>query len=113
MDTLTFYRNTVKRLLAERQKFSCVTLPEGLEVTCLFDDATGQYALLSVGWMLGKRVSGAILLLRIKNGKIWIEEDGTDAPIADDLTAEGIPNEDIVLALQPPEMRRHTEFAAV
>ena len=111
MDTLTFYQNTVKRLLAERQAFSCVTLPEGLEVTCLFDDASGQYALLSVDWMLGKRVSGAILLLRLKNGKIWVEDDGSDAPIADDLLAEGAPNEDIALAFQPPTMRRHTEFA--
>ena len=112
MDSLVNYQQIVKALLREREHLSCATLPAGLEVTCLFDDVTGQYALMSMGWMQGERVSGAILLLRLKNGKIWIEEDGTDAPIAADLLASGVPKEDIVLAWQPPEMRQYTEFAA-
>lgn len=112
MDRVKEYAEIVKRLLRERERIARPSLPEGLEVTGLFDDVSRQYALLSVGWMQGERVSGAILLLRIKDGKIWVEDDGTDAPIADDLVEAGIPIHDIVLGFQPPEMRIHTEFAA-
>jgi hypothetical protein len=111
MDRRGEYREIIKRLLRERERFARASLPEGLEVACLFDDTTEQYALLSLGWMQGKRVSGATLLLRVKDDKIWIEDDGTDAPIAEDLIAAGVPKQDIVLAFHSPELRRHTEFA--
>ncbi len=113
MDRVKEYREIIKRLLQERECLARPSLPPGLEVTCLFDDESGQYALLSVGWMQGERVSGATLLLRIKDGKIWVEEDGTDAPIADDLVQAGIPRQAIVLGFQPPEVRASTAFAAV
>jgi hypothetical protein len=82
-----------------------------MEVTCLFDDLTAQYALLSLGWMQGERVSGTTLLLRIKDGKVRVEEDWTDAPILDDLIEAGVPKEDIVLAFHPPEQRDLPEYA--
>ena len=106
------YRETIKRLLRERECLALPSLPPGLEVTCLFDDGSGQYALLTIGWMQGERVSGTTLLLRLKDGKIWIEEDETDAPIAEDLVQVGIPHQDIILGFQPPEMRVYTAFAA-
>ena len=112
MNQVKEYRETIKRLLRERECLACPSLPPGLEVTCLFDDMSGQYALLSVGWMQGERVCGVTLLLRIKGDKIWVEEDATDAPIADDLVEAGIPRQDIVLGFQPPEIRSYTEFAA-
>jgi hypothetical protein len=111
MDRMKEYREIVKRLLRERENLAHPSLPEGLEVTCLFDDAAAQYALLTLGWMRGERVSGTTLLLRIKDGKIWVEEDGTDAPIAEDLIEAGVPREDIVLAFHPPEMRALTDYA--
>lgn len=86
-------------------------LPAELEAVCLFDDSSEQYGLMSIGWMQGERVSGAILLLRIKSGKIWVEEDATDAPIAEDLVQAGIPIQDIVLGFQPPQIRAQTAFA--
>jgi hypothetical protein len=105
------YREIIKSLLRERENLARPSLPEGLEVTCLFDDATAQYALFSIGWMQEERVSGATLLLRIKDGKIRVEEDWTDAPIVDDLIAAGVPKEDIVLAFHPPEVRSSTDYA--
>jgi len=51
------------------------------------------------------------LYLRVKGGKIWIEEDWLEHGIATDLVQAGIPKEDIVLAFQPPSMRPFTEFA--
>ena len=112
MDRVREYRETVKRLLRHREAIARPSLPEGIEVTCLFDDETGQYALMSIGWTQGERISGNILLLRIKNGSVWVEEDGTDAPIAEELVAAGIPRKSIVLGFQPPEVRQYTRFAA-
>jgi hypothetical protein len=48
--------------------------------------------------------------LDIIDGKIWIQYDGTDRPIAEELVRAGIPKEDIVLAEQPADVRPHTGF---
>jgi hypothetical protein len=42
----------------------------------------------------------------------WIEEDWTEAGIADILVRAGVPREDIVLGFQPPDLRQYTDFAA-
>ncbi|MFO5437454.1 MAG: element excision factor XisI family protein, partial [Dolichospermum sp.] len=49
--------------------------------------------------------------IRIKNDKIYIEEDWTQEGIATELLREGVPKEDIVLAFHDPETRKFTEFA--
>jgi hypothetical protein len=49
--------------------------------------------------------------VRIKNEKIYIEEDWTEECIATELLREGVPKEDIVLAFHDPETRKFTEFA--
>jgi hypothetical protein len=49
--------------------------------------------------------------LRIKDGKIRVEEDWTDAPIVEDLIEAGVPKEDIVLAFHPPEPQSLTTYA--
>lgn len=48
---------------------------------------------------------------RIKNEKIYIEEDWTEEGIANELLTEDVPKEDIVLAFNDPETRKLTEFA--
>jgi hypothetical protein len=65
-----------------------------------------------VGWRNQKRIYGPVLHLDIINGKIWIQQDGTEVGIANELIAIGVPKEDIVLAFHPPSMRKYTEFAA-
>ncbi len=55
--------------------------------------------------------------IRIKNHKIWIEEDWTEEGIATDLLNAGVPQSDIVLAFHPlsdaygGKLRALTEFA--
>jgi hypothetical protein len=67
--------------------------------------------LQEVGWRNHKRVINTYIVVRIKDGKIWIEDDGTEEGIANELVAAGVPKSDIVLAFQPPERRHLTEFA--
>ncbi len=112
MDRVTEYREIIKRLLCEREKIAQTVLPENLEVRCFFDEERGQYALVTVGWMKNKRISGNTLFLTLRGEKIWVEEDRTDAPIADDLAAAGVPPRDIVLAFQSPATRVTADTAA-
>lgn len=42
---------------------------------------------------------------------VWIQHDGTEAGIVDDLSAAGIPKDQIVLAFYSPRRRVHTELA--
>ena len=51
------------------------------------------------------------VLLRIVNGKIWVEEDRTMVGFVGELLMAGIPHDAILLAFQPPQMRHHTQFA--
>ena len=53
------------------------------------------------------------MYLRIKEGKIWVEEDWTDLCVVDDLLAAGISKGDIVLGFHHPSKRPLTEFATV
>lgn len=51
------------------------------------------------------------VMMRIVNGKIWVEEDRTMYGFVDELLDAGISRDDIVLAFQPPQIRPHTQFA--
>jgi hypothetical protein len=52
-----------------------------------------------------------VLHLDIRNGKVWIQYDGTDEGIANELVAAGISPDQIVLGFKPPEIRPFTDFA--
>ncbi len=42
---------------------------------------------------------------------VWIQHDGTNRPVAEELMAAGIPREDIVLGFHPADVRPLTGFA--
>jgi hypothetical protein len=112
MDKLTRYREAVKSTLLDWYAYvSRATPKNGTDAECAFDDERGNYMLIFVGWHDGKRKQSIYIFVRIKDGKVWIEEDWTDRGIADELLRAGIPKEDIVLAFHSPEMRHLTEFA--
>ena len=79
----------------------------------MFDDERKQYLWLNIGWKQGKRVKGISVYVRIKNDKIYIEEDWTEEGIATELMRKGVPSSEIMLAFQPPEVRKFTDFATV
>lgn len=64
-----------------------------------------------VGWRREKRVFGCVIHIEIREGKIWIQQDGTEAGIANELIEVGVPNSDIVLGYRSPYMRKFTELA--
>jgi len=109
MDQLTRYRSIVKRIMAEHAEQ--VPSHGKIETLPLFDEAHDQYAVLDLGWDRTGRVHAVVLHIRLQNGKVWIEQDGTEEGVAEELLAVGIPKEDIVLGFYRPERRAITEFA--
>lgn len=81
------------------------------EILLAFDDERQQYLLRKLGWTDESRLRQTVLHVTLKANKIWIEEDWTENGLATDLQERGVPNQDIVLAFHPPEMRPYTEFA--
>jgi hypothetical protein len=81
------------------------------EVEQAFDDQHQQYLVRKLGWKNNRRICQVALHISLKNGKIWIEDDMTEAGIATYFLEQGVPHEDIVLGFQPPEMRPYTDFA--
>lgn len=122
MDKLSHYRHLVTKILTEYDRYASSSpnsdnktlLPTADREHCLvFDEERDQYLWLRLGWQGKKRVKGINIHLRIKNEKIWVEEDLTENGVATELINAGVPRHDIVLAFYPPEERNLTEFAIV
>jgi hypothetical protein len=63
------------------------------------------------GWNGPYGIHGPVLHIDIRGEKVWIQHDGTEAGIANELVEAGIPKDRIVLAFKPPSIRPHTGFA--
>ncbi|MGL6095657.1 MAG: XisI protein [Fimbriiglobus sp.] len=111
MDKLTRYRDVVKACLLDWLAYVGRARMNGTEPQCAFDDERGQYLLLFTGWHKGERDHQVFLHVRIRDGKVWVEEDGTEEGVTPELVRAGVPASDIVLAFHPPELRHLTDFA--
>jgi hypothetical protein len=111
MDKRTEYREIIRRILCDYEQLYNRKPSPNVETSLVYDAEHDHYALMSLGWKGEKRVRQAILYLRLRNGKIWIEEDWTQDGVVMDLLDAGVPKEDIVLAFNPPEVRHLTEYA--
>lgn len=86
-------------------------LDNNTEIQLLFDTERHHYQVLNIGWKEQKRTYGVIIHVDIKNDKIWIQRDGTEIGVANELIAAGVPKEDIVLGFHAPYKRQFTGFA--
>jgi len=109
MDKLEKYRIYIKQMIMEHAKFC--SSEDDIDVQLIFDTEHDHYQLLDVGWQNKKRIHSCFLHFDIKDGKIWIQHNGTEDHIAYDLVAKGVPKEDIVLGFHAPNLRQYTDFA--
>lgn len=82
-----------------------------IETEVIIQESLGHFELMRSGWVNGKRVHGALIHIDIRGDKIWIQHDGTEDGVANELVAAGVPKDRIVLAFKSPEMRKLTDFA--
>lgn len=78
MEKLTNYQNIIKKILTEYEKISSQVPDPDIDEVLMFDDQRSQYLWFNIGWKNGKRVKAISVYVRIKNRKIYIEEDWTD-----------------------------------
>ena len=97
------YADIVERILTD---YTEIRYANG-DITneAVFDRKNARFIMVSMGWQKMRRVQHCLLHLDIIGDKIWIQRDGTEDGIADELEATGIPRRNIVLAFHPIEDR--------
>jgi hypothetical protein len=98
MDTTERYRDIVRQTILKYAEFQ--PSHGHIRLDPVFDDAHDRYALMQVGWNRGRRVRGNLIYVTLQEGKVYIEYDGIEQGITDELIQQGIPFEHIVLAFQ-------------
>ena len=110
MDKLDLYRQLIRQSIEERAKLRSKNDP--VESQPIFDAQSDRYLLINVGWKNSNtRIYGCVLHVDIRDGKIWVQHDGTEDAIADQLVTLGVTKQDIVLAYHAPYVRQYTEYA--
>ncbi len=108
MDSLDRYREIVSRLIEEYAGYKPAY--GNVRTEAVVDRDHDHYEVVQVGWSGSHRVHGSIIHIDIRDGKVWIEHNGTDARLAEELVAAGIPRSDIVLGFHPAELRPLTGY---
>lgn len=109
MAKLEQYRRAIQQLLKTYQTLG--KSPPDIDRQIILDTEHDHYQLVNVGWHNDRRIYGCVLHFDIQDGKIWIQHNGTEFKLADELVALGVAKQDIVLGFQSPFKRQFTEFA--
>jgi hypothetical protein len=109
MDKLIQYRGIIKEILLAHSQLKPVYGEIDMEV--VFDEEHDRYQVVRAGWLQKNRVYGVLIHIDLKSNKIWIQYDGTEVGVANELVEHGIPREDIVLAYHSPFIRQYDGFA--
>ncbi len=109
MDTIAQYREIVRNLIREytSHKFSHGQITS----EAILDEQNNHYEVLNSGWDGEYRVHSVAIHIDIIGDKVWVQHDGTNRVIAEELVEAGIPREAIVLGFRPPELRPYSGFA--
>ncbi|MBI3948551.1 MAG: XisI protein [Armatimonadetes bacterium] len=103
------YADIIKRVIRE---YAAIRPAKGdIAIETVFDDAGGHYELTYAGWDGYFHIHGSVIHVDIRDGKVWIQHDGTEGGIASELVEAGIPPDHIVLAFHHPDKRQYTSFA--
>ena len=109
MAAINEYRQIIQRILRDHASIPFSFSP--VQMQTVFDENADHYLIMLLGREEGKRVHGCLAHVDIINGKFWIQRDGTEDGIANELVSAGVPKSRIVLGFHEPEARRLGEFA--
>lgn len=106
MEKLAKYRQIVRELLTAH----ATTNEPNIESQLIFDTEHDHYQLLDLGWQDLNRIYACYIHLDIKDEKIWIQHNMTEADLGQELVEKGVPSSDIILGLHPPYKRPYTHY---
>jgi hypothetical protein len=109
MDKIQSYRQIIRQILQEQAH--PYTHSDQVEAQIICDMEQDHYQLNYVGWHGDQRVFGPVLHFDIKDGKVWVQYNGTELAIGQILTEAGVPASDIVLGFRTPFKRQFTGYA--
>ena len=107
MDKIEKYKKIVRKIVEEVVAMS-PEIEDGIENQLITDDEHGHYIYFGVGWETDTNnwFYATFIHIDVKpNGRVWLQHDGTDLRIANQLIERGIPKNDIVIGFQPPYVR--------
>ncbi|NEQ65942.1 MAG: XisI protein [Symploca sp. SIO2D2] len=109
MDKLTQYRVWIQQVLEQHGRVKPAN--GDIQVYTFFDHQYDHYQVFHAGWSQYNRIFGPLIHIDIIDGKLWIQYDGTEIGVANELVDLGVPKQDIVLAYHAPIMRQYDGFA--
>jgi XisI protein len=99
MALVSEYPNIIKEVIQEYAKFP--PSHGNIRLDPVFDDLHHRYALMQVGWDRERRIRGNIIYVTLSPDRVYIEYDGIESGITQDLIDRGIPEDRIVHAYLP------------
>ncbi len=102
------YREAVQQLIKQH---ASIKDKSEVESQIIFDTEHDDYQLVDVGWHKRRRIYGCLLHFDIKDGKVWVQYNGTEQLVGEELVELGVLPSDIVLGFHPPYKRPYTGFA--
>ncbi|MCM0589381.1 MAG: XisI protein [Gloeotrichia echinulata DVL01] len=109
MDKLEKYRQIVTKVVEKHAKYK--PSHGQIETLSICDRESDNYLLMDTGWDKTGRVHAVVFHVRIDEGKVQIEWDGTERGITEELLDLGVAQEDIVLGFIRPEYRQFSDFS--
>jgi XisI protein len=109
MDKLEKYRQIIVSIVKKHAQYK----PSHGKIEALYicDQESDNYLLMDTGWDKTGRVHAVVFHLRIIDGKIYIEWDGTERGITAELLELGVEKDDIILGFIRPEYRQFSDFS--
>jgi len=96
METTASVRETVKDVI---RQYAALRPSHGeIRLESVLDETHDRYALVQVGWDRGRRVRGLLLYIVVVDDKVYIEYDGMERGIMEDLLRRGVAENAIVSA---------------
>jgi XisI protein len=110
MEKIKKYQSSILKVLREYSAIKSPFMP-GVENKVVADTANHHYQLVRMGWHQAKHVYYTVFHFDIINGKVWVQENRTDARIDEELVAAGVAAGDIVSGMFQADLRGKEEMA--
>ncbi|MCO6488036.1 MAG: XisI protein [Phaeodactylibacter sp.] len=105
------YQKIIEELLEEYAAIK-PAVSNDIDTELIIDRERNHFLLMHVGWRDKYPIYNTIIHIDIKDSKVWVQQDWTDAVIVDRLMEKGIPQDDIVLGFLAPYKRQYSGFPA-
>lgn len=106
MDKVSKYREIILSVLEDYAQLG--TPAPGITRQIIADTEKNHYQLVTLGWREGRRFVYIVAFhFDIIGDKIWIQQNNTEAHIADELIARGVEPSDIIIGYQPPSVQSY------